>query len=55
MLILRRGLDRKKKAFGKTEVDQRRAVKAAELMAANLGLILEKQTSAKTFGKLIEE
>jgi integrase len=56
LLILRRGADRKKKAFGKSEVDQRRAIKAAELLAARMGLILEKQMdTGRTFGKAAQE
>ncbi len=43
MLILRRGAERKKRSFGKTEEDRRQAIKAAELMAVKLGLTLEKQ------------
>ena len=55
LLILRRGAERKKKAFGKTEEDQRRALKAGELLAARLGLALEKAATDRTFGDLIEE
>jgi integrase len=48
---------RKKKAFGKSEEDMRRAIKAAELLAVKLGLALEKQqnTETKTFEMLIRE
>ena len=45
-VIFKRGTERKKKSFGKTEEDLRKAIKAAELLAAKLGLTLEKQTSA---------
>jgi len=54
-VIFKRGTERKKKSFGKTEEDLRKAIKAAELLAAKLGLTLEKQTSAVSFGKFIEE
>ena len=55
LLILRRGSDRKKKAFGKTEEDLKRAMKAAELLATKLGLTLERQVAERTFSTLIEE
>jgi hypothetical protein len=56
LLILRRGSDRKKKAFGKSEEDQQRAIKAAEMLAARMGLILEKQMgTGRTFGKVAQE
>lgn len=54
-VIFKRGTERKKKSFGKTEEDLRKAIKAAELLAAKLGLTLEKQISAISFGKFIEE
>ena len=54
-VIFKRGTERKKKSFGKTEEDLRKAIKAAELLAAKLGLTLEKQTAAISFGKFIEE
>jgi integrase len=55
LLILRRGSDRKKKAFGKSEEDQQRAIKAAELLAAKLGLTLEREVTERTFSTLIEK
>jgi integrase len=55
LLILRRGSDRKKKAFGKSEEDQQRAIKAAELLAAKLGLTLEREVTERAFSTLIEE
>jgi integrase len=56
LVILRRGSDRKKKSFGKTPEDQQRAIKAAELLAARMGLILEKQMdTGRTFGRAAQE
>jgi integrase len=54
LLILRRGSERKKKAFGKTEEDLNRALKAAELLAARLGLALERQGD-RSFGQVAKE
>jgi integrase len=54
-VIFKRGTERKKKSFGKTEEDLRKAIKAAELLAAKLGLTLQKQAGEMTFGNLIEE
>jgi integrase len=54
-VILKRGADRKKKSFGKTEDDRQRGIKAAELLATKLGLTLQKQKGEMTFGNLIEE
>jgi len=54
-LVLKRGSERKKKSFGKTEEDLNRAVKAAELLAAKLGLTLLKLNEERTFEGLIEE
>jgi integrase len=53
-VVLKRGVQRRKKAFGKTEEDRQRAVKAAELLAARLGLSLERPTD-KTFGMIAED
>jgi integrase len=56
LVILRRGSDRKKKAFGKTEEDRERAMKAAELLATKLGLTLERQSEeGRTFGMVADE
>ena len=55
LVILRRSSDRKKKAFGKTEEDLKRAIKGAELLATKLGLPLERQVTDRTFTTLIEE
>ncbi len=54
-LILKRGADRKKRSFGKTEDDLRGAIKVAELMATRLGLTLEKPVTDKTFRMVAEE
>jgi integrase len=54
-VILKRGADRKKKSFGKTEEDRQRGIQAAELLATKLGLSLQKQKGEMTFGNLIEE
>jgi len=56
-VILRHGPERKKKSFGKSEEDRRRAIKAAELVAVRMGLNLEKQadTETRTFEMLIGE
>ena len=43
LLVLRRGTDRTKKSFGKTEEDRLQAFKAAELLATRLGLTVEKR------------
>jgi integrase len=49
MLIIRPGPgQKKKKAFGKSEEDRRRAIKAAELMAVRMGLTLSKQADTET-------
>ncbi len=55
LVILRRSSDRKKKAFGKTEEDLKRAIKGAELLATKLGLTLERQATERTFSTLTEE
>jgi hypothetical protein len=57
MLIIRPGPGQKKKrAFGKSGEDQRRAIKAAELVAVRMGLTLEKQKdSGRTFGMVARE
>jgi integrase len=55
LLVLRRGPERKKRSFGKTEEDRRQAIKAAVLMATRLGLVVEKLVTDRTFGMLIEE
>jgi integrase len=55
-VLLRQGVERKKKSFGKTEDDRVRAIKAAELLATRIGLPLEKQTSTgRTFGIMAQE
>ncbi len=54
LLILRRGSDRKKRAFGKTEAGLNRAFKAAELLAARLGLAPLRQ-AGRTFCQVAEE
>jgi integrase len=53
-LVLRRGTQRKKKTFGKGHEELQRAIKAAELLAARMGLTLERQTDL-TFGMVAEE
>jgi integrase len=57
MLIIRPGPGQKKKrAFGKSEDDRRRAIKAAELVAVRMGLTLEQQKdSGRTFGMMALE
>lgn len=50
-VVLKRGSVRKKKSFGKTEEARERALKAAELLAARLGLTLERRTD-RTFGMI---
>lgn len=57
MLIARPGSGQKKKrAFGKSEEDRHRAIKAGELVAAKLGLTIEKQEdTGKTFGLMAKE
>lgn len=56
LLVLRSGAARKKRSFGKTVEDRQRAIKAAELLAARLGLSLEKKTEqGRTFGMVAEE
>jgi integrase len=54
LVILRRGAERKKRAFGKTEESLNQAVKAAELLAARLGLAQERQGD-RSFGQVAEE
>jgi hypothetical protein len=55
-VILRHGSERKKKSFGKTEEDRQRAIKTAELLAARLGLTLERQSEeGRTFGMVADE
>lgn len=54
-LVLRRGWERKKRSFGKTDTDRRRAIKAAELMALRLGLSLTKPVTDRTFGMVAQE
>lgn len=56
-IVVKRGGDRKKKAFGKGDENLTRAIKAAELLAAKLGLLLnrEEHASSRTFGMVIEE
>lgn len=56
MVLAKLGSERKKRSFGKTEEDRQRAIKAAELVAAKLGLTLERQGEAdKTFGEMAKE
>lgn len=55
LVVLKRGTQRKKKAFGKGGENLNRAFKAAELLAAKLGLTLEKQDAEKTFGEMAKE
>jgi len=55
-VFLRHGADRRKKSFGKTEEDRQRAIKAAELLTARLGLTLERQSEeGRTFGMVADE
>jgi integrase len=53
--ILRRGSDRKKKAIGKGEENFQKAVRAAELLAAGLGLPLLRHAVDMTFGAMARE
>ena len=55
LLVLRRGTGRTKRSFGKTEGDRLQAFKAAELLAARLGLTVEKLVTDRTFGMMAEE
>jgi integrase len=52
-LVFKRGRERKKKTFGPGEEELSRAIKAAELLAARLGLTLEKAEDL-TFGILAQ-
>jgi integrase len=54
LVILRRGSERKKKAFGKTEEALGRALEAAERLATRLGLALKRQ-GGQTFGQVAQE
>jgi len=53
--ILRRGSDRKKKAIGKGEENFQKAVRAAELLAAGLGLPLLRPAVDMTFAAMARE
>ena len=53
--ILRRGSDRKKKAIGKGEENFHKAVRAAELLAAGLGLPLLRPAVDMTFAAMARE
>jgi integrase len=57
MLIIRPGPGQKKKrAFGKTEEDRQRAIKAAVMVATRMGLTMEKQLdSGITFGMMAHD
>jgi integrase len=56
MLIIRPAPGQKKKrAFGKTEEDRQRAIKAAVLVATRMGLTLEKMDAVRTFGVMAHE
>jgi integrase len=54
-LVLRRGTESKKKSFGKGEANFARALKAAELLAAKLGLALSQPARPLTFGAMADE
>jgi hypothetical protein len=55
-LVLRRGVERKKKTFGKGEEERQLAIKAAELLATRLRLNLAEQTdTGKTFGMVAKK
>lgn len=57
-LVVKRGGERRKKAYGKGDENLTRAIKAAELLAAKLGLPLNREadpTTERTFGMVIEE
>jgi integrase len=54
-LVLRRDSGNKKKSFGKGEANCARAFKAAELLAAKLGLALSQPARPRTFGAMAEE
>lgn len=54
-VILRRASQRKKKAIGKGEGNLKKAVKAAEHLAASLGLTLTREATDMTFGMLAQE
>ncbi len=55
LLVLRRGGERKKRSFGRTEADRQTAIKAAELLAARLGLAFEAATGISTFGMMTRQ
>jgi integrase len=54
-VILRRASHRKKKAIGKGEDNFKKAVKAAENLAAGLGLTFMREATDMTFGMLAQE
>jgi integrase len=54
-LVLRRGTENKKKSFGKGEAGLAQAFRAAELLAARLGLVLAQSARPRTFGAMAEE
>jgi integrase len=54
-LVLRRGTENKKKSFGKGEANCARAFKAAELLAAKLGLAPSQSARPRTFGAMAAE
>jgi integrase len=56
LVVLKRGTERRKKAFGKGGENLNRAFKAAELLAARLDLtVLRQGKAAKTFGEMAKE
>jgi len=55
LLVLRYGTERNKRSFGKTDDDRLRAIKAAELAAARLGLSMSKPVTDRTFGMVAQE
>ncbi len=55
-MVVKRGQEHKRKAFGKDEEGLMQAIKATELLAAKLGLTLEKAaTVERTFGAVAQE
>lgn len=55
-MVVKRGKEHRRRAFGKDEEGLRRAVQAAELLAAKLKLILKKEGPvSRTFGVVAQE
>ena len=55
-MVLKRGKEHKRKGFGKDDEGLQRAIKAGELLAARLGLTLEKAAPVeRLFGAVAQE